>query len=190
MTLIESLCHVVQILDRIGVPYVVGGSYASSAWGHIRTTQDVDVVIQINADQLEELIESLEWPFFADQDNLRSIVDYPAEFDGGQITNGDTGDRVDLFLVQEDEYARSQFSRAIRAEALPGQMVNVSSAEDCILAKLRWYELANRISDRQWNDVLGILEQQNGNLDLEYLQRWGAHFGVEQLLRDAQSQGI
>lgn len=70
----------------------------------------------------------------------------------------------------------------------PGLHIPVSSPEDVILHKLRWYQLGNRVSDRQWNDIVQVLEVQAGRLDLDYLDRWAKHFGVKELLELAIEQ--
>ena len=61
----------------------------------------------------------------------------------------------------------------------------MASAEDIILHKLRWFQMGNGVSDRQWDDVLGVLKVQRKLLDLEYLKEWAAHLEVEDLLRKA-----
>ena len=37
----------VETLDRLGVPYLVVGSYACLAYGESRLTQDIDIVIAL-----------------------------------------------------------------------------------------------------------------------------------------------
>ena len=73
-------------------------------------------------------------------------------------------------------------------ELFPGKEFPIASAEDIVITKLRWFVLGNRISDKQWNDIVQVLEVQQGNLDLEYLTRWANYFQVLDLLREAQSQ--
>jgi hypothetical protein len=41
------------------------------------------------------------------------------------------------------------------------------------------------VSDRQWNDILGVLKVQGTNLDMAYLQRWAAALKVSDLLERA-----
>jgi hypothetical protein len=41
------------------------------------------------------------------------------------------------------------------------------------------------ISDRQWGDVQGILKVQADALDYGYLKRWGAEWGLSDLLNRA-----
>jgi hypothetical protein len=40
-------------------------------------------------------------------------------------------------------------------------------------------------SERQWNDVLGVLQVQKEKLDYPYLQRGARHMGVATLLEQA-----
>jgi hypothetical protein len=44
------------------------------------------------------------------------------------------------------------------------------------------------VSDRQWNDIIGVLEVQAGSLDETYLRRWSADFAVDNLLANAMKQ--
>jgi hypothetical protein len=72
--------------------------------------------------------------------------------------------------------------------AVPGEpetVLQVATAEDTVLQKLLWYQNGNRISERQWNDVLGVLKVQRQRLDLDYLKEWAPRIGVDDLLRQA-----
>lgn len=41
------------------------------------------------------------------------------------------------------------------------------------------------ISDRQWNDILGVLKVQEANLDFAYMLQWAETLGVDELLNRA-----
>ncbi len=60
-----------------------------------------------------------------------------------------------------------------------------ASPEDTILNKLEWYKMGGEVSDRQWNDILGVLKVQGAALDMNYLQRWAAVLDVTDLLESA-----
>lgn len=64
-------------------------------------------------------------------------------------------------------------------------IAQVASAEDIILAKLVWYRSGGEVSERQWRDVIGILNVQAGKLDFDYLDEWARKLTVIDLLERA-----
>ncbi|MCK6513394.1 hypothetical protein L6R29_25990, partial [Myxococcota bacterium] len=44
----------------------------------------------------------------------------------------------------------------------------LASPEDTILHKLRWFQMGGGVSERQWHDILGVLQVQASHLDLAY----------------------
>jgi hypothetical protein len=53
----------------------------------------------------------------------------------------------------------------------------VASAEDVILSKLEWAKMTE--SERQLNDVAGILRTQDDELDNAYVARWVAALDLD-----------
>jgi len=92
--------------------------------------------------------------------------------------------KVDVFLCGKRPYDRIQMERRERKALapVPSREVFVATAEDLILAKLEWYRAGGEASDRQWQDVLGIVRYQGDRLDRAYLERWAGVLGVESLL--------
>ena len=60
----EFMVHVAGTLERLGIPYHVGGSVASSAHGMYRASADVDFVIDPTPGQLEALARILDAEFY------------------------------------------------------------------------------------------------------------------------------
>lgn len=52
---VDLLVYVAELLERLGIPYHVGGSVSSSAHGMFRASPDIDFVIDATRDQLEAL---------------------------------------------------------------------------------------------------------------------------------------
>jgi len=55
-------------------------------------------------------------------------------------------------------------------------------AKDINLAKLEWFRIGGETSERQWRDILGVMDLQGDRLDLNYLQKWAMKFGIQDLL--------
>jgi hypothetical protein len=95
--------------------------------------------------------------------------------------------KVDIFPATE-EFHEAQLERAtvipLGAGGIP---CPVASAEDILLAKLRWYRMGGEVSERQWGDIAGILAVAPG-LDAAYLRKWAARLGVEDLLDKAVAE--
>ena len=189
MTVIEIVAEVTRRLELIGIPYAVGGSVASSTWGQMRQTNDADIAIQLAYSYIDALASAFGEPFFISRDELNEALSSTAEFRSVQLLHMDEAFKIDLFLLRAGEYESTELERARSVEIIPGAAVRFSAPENVILAKLRWFVLGNRVSDRQWNDIVTVLEVQAGKLDEPYLARWACHFGVDQLLEDAKSQG-
>ena len=91
---------------------------------------------------------------------------------------------------QEEMRRRGQY----QISDTPNQRLFVASAEDVIVHKLYWYQLSGSVSERQWTDVLGVLQVQGEQLDYPYLEHMAHQRGVYDLLiqamKDAEQGGI
>jgi hypothetical protein len=183
----EALRVVLEVsrhLDRLGIPYAVGGSLASSLHGVPRSTQDADLVADLRPAHVQSFVAAVASAFYVSPERVAQAVGRRASFN---LVHLATGIKVDIFMLKAEPLALQEM---IRRRVLPvpgssGATLQVTSAEDTILQKLHWYQAGNRVSDRQWNDVLGVLKVQRKNLDFEYLKEWAYRTGVEDLLRQA-----
>jgi hypothetical protein len=73
----------------------------------------------------------------------------------------------------------------ITLAGMGGGELSVATAEDTILQKLAWFRLGGGASERQWNDILGVLKVRRGKLDLPYLEHWAAELELGDLLHRA-----
>jgi hypothetical protein len=95
--------------------------------------------------------------------------------------------KVDVFIPLSRAFIKMQFSRA-RKEILssdPHMAAFVASPEDTLLAKLEWYRLGGELSERQWRDVVGIINVQGEALNVDYLRQMAKELHVEDLLARA-----
>ena len=64
MTAPDVFRRVVQALDAAGIPYMLTGSFASAYHAVPRATQDIDLVIAPDRDQLGELVRAFSAPSY------------------------------------------------------------------------------------------------------------------------------
>ena len=53
---IEVTLKVTNILESLGVPYLIGGSLASTLYGMVRSTQDSDIVAEMRPEPFKPLL--------------------------------------------------------------------------------------------------------------------------------------
>jgi len=187
----ESLAvalRVIDTLDVLGIAYHVGGSFASSIHGVPRQTQDIDLVVDFGSSDATRLAAELGRDFHADEEAMRRSLAARESFN---LIHLASGVKVDLFPLGDTPFDREEFSRS-RLEVLvpePERWVRIKSAEDTVLRKLQWYRAGDEVSERQWNDVLGVVRTQGARLDQEYLSRWAEVLGIRDLLDCALGGG-
>jgi hypothetical protein len=95
--------------------------------------------------------------------------------------------KVDVFILKQRPFEVNQMQRRISQSVgdSPDDRAYFSTAEDIILAKLEWFRAGGETSERQWRDILGVLDLQNDRLDYEYLQHWAATLGIRDLMHKA-----
>jgi len=180
---------IARILERLGVRYCIGGSVASSVYGEVRTTFDVDVVADLGPDDVEALVAAVESEFHVVVETVDRAIRDRSSFN---LIHEEMLVKADVFVPPDDPVFREQLERSRRVALLPdsGSEVELASPEDVVLHKLRWYEMGGRVSDRQWRDVLGVLKVQRDKLDMAYLERAAASLDLSELLARARSEAI
>ncbi len=182
----QALHPVVAAFRELGIDYFIGGSVASSAYGVARSTLDIDVVADLREPQVDPLVNRLQNDYYIDAGMIRRALAAQASFN---VIHLATMMKVDVFILKSTPYDQTAFHRR-RADSLveeTSDLFSFAAPEDVILHKLGWYRLGGEVSDRQWSDVLGVLEVQRDALDMEYLHGWAERLGVADLLQRALS---
>jgi hypothetical protein len=174
--------------ESVGVDYLVGGSFSSGAWGQPRQTNDLDVSIRLRQDQVDSVVTQFETDFMISAEEIRRTLDERTTYRSFQMLHFEEVFKIDVFVPLPSEYTDSEFERKRKMTLLEGVTAMCAAPENIVIQKLRWFELGNRVSDRQWNDIVQVLDVQKGRLDMDYLYRWVDHFGLRELLNDALSQ--
>jgi hypothetical protein len=172
-------------LNRLAVPYAVVGSVASSARGSYRATEDIDLLANIPLHKAGQLAHDLGKDWYADADQIRDAVSTGCAFNVIYIP---FSQKVDIFPAKDD-FSLAQLEHATRL-ALPalgiGAEYPVASAEDIVLAKLRWYKAGGETSERQWTDILKVIIA-TPKMDWVYMESWAPRLGVDASLALARA---
>jgi len=272
----EILREVVKTLEALDVPYAIGGSLASIAYGEPRATLDLDIVIDLKAADVDRLVARLDpAEFHLDAEQAREAIERRGQFN---VIVPRAGFKIDFFVVGDD-IERRQIEHRRRLPALPGleaassppeelilkklltwrrailgggaafallgvltagylfmrtagigpagtliargvvenveplvealadrfyieaeavreairdrtrfNRLRLASAEDTVVLKLHWYRLGEDVSERRWEDAIGIIKVQGARLDHEYLRATAAALGVKDLLAQALAE--
>lgn len=181
---VEVTLKVTEVFEKLGVPYLIAGSLASTLYGMVRTTQDSDIVAEMRLQHLQPFVSALQDEFYLDEEMIAGSIQRNASFN---IIHRETLFKVDVFIPHPRPFLQSQLARAQRQTFTFESEVSArfASPEDTILSKLEWYRLGGEVSDRQWRDIMGVFKTRAGELDLDYLRKWAGELNIGDLLERA-----
>lgn len=165
--------RVAEVLDSAAVPYMLTGSFASSYYGLIRATHDIDIVIEPTHQSLKTLVSHLnEKDYYAD---LKTATDAHRELSMFNAIDNQTGWKVDFIFRKSSAYAREAFQRR-KPVNFHETIIFVASVEDVIVSKLEWAKMGE--SSRQIEDVAAVFKKQHNAVDRSYIEKWVAELGL------------
>lgn len=178
---LDVAAEIAAILDRLGIPYVVGGSVAASLVGEPRSTLDLDVMIDAGPDDAARLARALGESCYVDEATAVEAARRRSAFNAIHLASSL---KIDFFFAEDAAFAREALAHR--------QTVRIGTAdiafyavEDLVVRKLWWFRAGDETSERQWRDVLGILRLNRDSIDRERLQLMAADAGVSDLLERA-----
>jgi len=181
--IIDAITPVVSAFEQLGIDYYIGGSVVSSIYGFPRATFDVDIIANIRPEHVSSLIRQLDAAYYIDEDMIKDALKYHSSFN---ILYLASMLKLDIFIPKPRSFDEEEYRHIQQASLTKdSRLFFVTSPEDIILNKLEWYRMGNEVSDRQWNDILGVLKVRGTTLDLAYLHRWSQVLRVSDLLQKA-----
>ncbi len=166
----DYLHAVINALPQPAPPYCLIGALAVNAWGRLRTTQDVDLLVLSDETAKIQLTGSLIAHGF--QLDARWIEHIPMAKDRVLRMNHPSHPGIPLDLIFSADAHEAEV--LTRRQAMPFLHVPtwVCSPEDLIILKLK----ASRPHD--FEDALGIVKNPRLQLDLSYLWHWADRLGL------------
>lgn len=179
----DTVGAIAELLRNLGIPFQLTGGIAASYYGEPRMTQDVDIVIALDA-EMDIVAFCQQFPdrFPVDEDFVREALREGSLF---QILDQETFIKIDLHI---GEIVPGEMARSRPVAIAPGLTVPMISKEGAILSKLNWFRLGSSKSRR--DAVMMLLGEEE--TDRDYLERQAAALGLRDLLVevDALARGI
>jgi hypothetical protein len=170
-------------LEAAQVPYLVTVSFVSSAHGIPRSTNDIDVLIAPTPEQLIALMEHFpETEYYAQREDALEALRYQSQFN---VIDNSRLWKIDFIVSKNMPFDRERFARREIME-IAGVNVYAATPEDIIIAKLLWVKQAE--SERQLNDVAGVIKMQGDTLDVAYVEKWVGELDLRTLWREAKER--
>jgi len=166
---------VLEALNAADIDYLIGGAVATWAWGEPRTTQDLDLVVDLPLESMADLSRELE-----KRDMLvpvEVLIDLMIEDRSDLPVNAihmHSGYKAELFLLKPgDEFRETNLKRRRLVDfGPPLGRVYVHAPEDLILNKLHYYTISQQ--PKHIRDIAGIILNLGEELDYDYIDQWAA----------------
>ena len=181
--IVAALLPLSDAFRVLGIQYRVGGSVASSVFGVMRATYDIDLVANVEPKHVDPLVAMLSTDYYIDAELIRHEIEHSSSFN---LIYLDSMMKVDVFILGQDEYDQEAFGRAIQLPLSADDATDFTlcTPEDIVLRKLDWHRRGGGASERQLEDVVQVLRVRSDTLDRTYLDLWASKLDVsDELVR-------
>jgi hypothetical protein len=176
----ELLRRFVEVLDRLGIRYLVAGSMATTIYGEPRFTNAIDVVVDLRSEQVDSFCLSFpSTDFYCYRESVVDAIRQRSQFN---IIHFESGIKIDVFIPDESEFSRTQLGRGVQARLGSGFEVRFAAPEDVILKKLEYFKEGG--SERHIRDIAEVLKVQAERIDRESIADWATWLGLGDTWRD------
>lgn len=171
-------------LERAEIRYAIGGSWASTAFGEPRFTNDVDILGEFTEENVEVFLNNLPNTFYTDVEEALVAIRHGRSFNAIYMP---TAFKFDFFPAAAFALGMEELDRAIYLSdtGLAKAPAPFVTPEDILLAKLFWFRSGGEISEVQWRDIQGIARSCANTLDHRYMLSGAVKLGVDDLLHKA-----
>ena len=162
-SMIEILRDFVTKMNALEIEYMLTGSFAMSAYGEIRMTRDIDVVIQLAEKNITPLFALFRDDYYVSEDSIRRALEMRSMFN---VISLDHAGKVDCIIQKDTDFARSSFERRYKV-AVSGVEFWTITKEDLIISKMAWAR--ETYSEMQIRDIANLTSSE---YDSEYVDEW------------------
>lgn len=173
----ELVSYAIELLEKLGIDYMLVGSMASMAYGESRFTLDIDIVIDLDIQKTASLCAGFpESDFYYSLPAAEDAVRRRGQFN---VIQPKTGLKIDFMVSRRTEWGRYQLERRKRVRIFPDQWGYVAAPEDVILGKLLYYKEGE--SEKHLRDIAGMLGVSGHEIDLDDISAWAMKLNVSKI---------
>ncbi len=173
-TLEDIVTDIAKIMKKLDIDYAIVGGIAVVCWGNIRTTRDVDVIMDLKHEKIQEFVDVL-------CANGFSIDEYEIQEALKEKSHFTIFDTLSVYHIDAKGAYGAGEKQTIKTERKidnNGVEILMASPEDTIINKLIFAR------EHDINDAIGIYVRQTGKLDEKYIEENAKKRGVyDELLK-------
>lgn len=158
--------------ESVGIAYMLTGSMAMMHYAKPRFTADIDVVIELNAEQASEIPKLFEPDYYVPHGHVRQATARKSMFN---LIHQETLFKVDCIVKKESAFQKAAFENRRRVD-YAGFETFIITKEDLIVSKLLWAKDSH--SEFQLKDVENLLK---AGYNSDYVKDWTTRLGVQDL---------
>jgi hypothetical protein len=172
----ETIARITRILEGLGLRFHFTCGVAASYYGDPRLTQDLDLVIRVEADRPEAraLLDALSAGYLINEPAALEAIRNRRLF---QAIDQESLIKVDFHV---GEKIPGELGRSRLRELSPGLVAPLVSQEDAVLSKLIWLRGGSHKAEHD----LRMMLKRDEDLDRTALQQRAAALGLDGLLAD------
>ena len=100
-------------LEGAGIAYMLTGSMAMNYYAQPRMTRDIDVVVELAAQDLDAVVAAFALDYHVSEDAIRDAIRDKGMFN---LIHEDSVIKVDCIVRKDGPYRRAEFDRRARIE--------------------------------------------------------------------------
>jgi len=181
VSMIETLRDFVAKANQLGLEYMVTGSFAMSAYGDIRFTRDIDVVLQISEGQAKGFAQLFEDGYYVSEESVKRAIVRRSMFN---VINHEHGGKLDCIVMKDTDFARASFARRYSV-TVSGVEFWTTTREDLIVAKLSWARDTH--SEMQIRDIANLTSTE---YDSGYVGEWIRSLSLGNIWKEVETWKI
>lgn len=154
-------------LNTMGIKYMVTGAVANIVYGEPRLTHDIDLVLEIEAEDAEKIAKNFPLDQFYCPPIEVIVIESKRRMRGHfNIIHHKTGFKADIYIAGDDPlHAWALQNR--RRISLEGKNLWIAPVEYVVLRKLEYYREGG--SEKHLQDIAGMIEASGDQIDWPFL---------------------